>query len=156
MRDSVASPRNPADGRPGASGRGRHVRPNATILAFGSTKCQDTGMVLRSFWHRLVGQAWRRRSVVWLMGVRRAGKTFLSQSLPAIEYFDCELPRVRRQLEDPEAFLGGLRGKRIVLDEIHRLPNPAEVLKIAADHFPHTRVLATGSSRLATSARFGD
>jgi len=44
----------------------------------------------------------------------------------------------------------------VVLDEVHRLPNPAEVLKIAADHFPDTPVLATGSSTLGASARFRD
>jgi len=33
---------------------------------------------------------------------RRVGKTYLCQSLPDIEYFDCELPRVRRMMEDPE------------------------------------------------------
>ncbi len=30
------------------------------------------------------------------------------------------------------------------------------MLKIAADHFPHLRVLATGSSTLGASARFRD
>jgi hypothetical protein len=48
------------------------------------------------FWQELVEQAWRERSVVWLAGVRRVGKTFLCQSLPNVEYFDCELPRTRR------------------------------------------------------------
>lgn len=76
--------------------------------------------------------------------------------MPEVEYFDCELPRVRRAMEDPEAFLDGLRGKRVVLDEVHRLPNPSEFLKIAADHFPTTRVLATGSSTLGASRRFRD
>ena len=84
------------------------------------------------------------------------GKTFLSQSLPDIEYFDCELPRVRRMLEDPEGFLKSLRGKRIVLDEIHRLDRPSETLKIAADHYPNVRLLATGSSTLGASAKFKD
>ena len=102
-------------------------------------------MVLRHFWLDLVARAWRERSVVWLAGVRRVGKTYLCQSLPDIEYFDCELPRVRRMMADPENFLDGLRGRSIVLDEIHRLPNPSEMLKIAADHYPRTRVLATGS-----------
>jgi uncharacterized protein len=37
---------------------------------------------------------------------------------------------------DPQSFLEGLAGKRIVLDEIHRLQNPSEMLKIAADHYP--------------------
>ena len=36
--------------------------------------------------------AWKERSVIWLSGVRRAGKTVLCQSLPDVEYFDCELP----------------------------------------------------------------
>ena len=113
-------------------------------------------MVVRTFWHAQVAEAWRRRSVVWLMGVRRVGKSVLCQTLPDTRYYDCELPRVRRQLEDAQAFLEGHRRQRVVLDEIHRLPNPAEFLKIAADHFPETRVLATGSSTLGASARFRD
>ncbi|HLC42338.1 MAG TPA: DUF4143 domain-containing protein [Methylomirabilota bacterium] len=94
--------------------------------------------------------------MIWLSGVRRVGKTFLSQSLPGIEYFDCELPRVRRMMDDAEAFLKPLRGRRIVLDEIHRLERPSEILKIAADHYPNIRVLATGSSTLGASAKFRD
>jgi len=89
-------------------------------------------MVDRHGWHRLLEKAWEKRSILWLIGVRRAGKTFLCQSLRQVEYFDCELPSTRRMMQDPEAFLDGVRGKRIVLDEIHRLSNPAELLKIAA------------------------
>ena len=113
-------------------------------------------MVTRTSWIARIERAWCSRSVVWLMGVRRVGKSVLCQSLPAREYFDCELPRVRRLLEDPEGFLRQHRGKRVVLDEAHRLPNPSELLKIAADHFPTTRVLATASSTLGASARFRD
>ncbi len=113
-------------------------------------------MVARRFWQGRIAEAWRRRSVVWLMGVRRVGKSVLCRSLPDVRYYDCELPRVRRLLEDPEAFLESHRGQRLVLDEVHRLPNPAEILKIAADHFPATRVLATGPSTLGASARFRD
>ena len=80
----------------------------------------------------------------------------LTQSLEDVEYFDCELPRVRRAMEDTESFLESVKGKRIVLDEVHRLPNPSELLKIAADHFPEVRVLATGSSTLGASRRFRD
>lgn len=113
-------------------------------------------MVTRTAWVERIESAWRHRSVVWLMGVRRVGKSVLCQSLPDREYFDCELPRVRRLLEDPESFLRQHRGERVVLDEVHRLPNPSELLKIAADHFPTTRILATGSSTLGASARFRD
>ena len=84
-------------------------------------------MVKRRFWIERVEQQWRRRSILWLRGVRRAGKTSLAQSLADVEYFDCELPRVRRAMEDPEAFLHGLRGKRVALDEVHRLSSPASI-----------------------------
>ncbi len=88
---------------------------------------------------------------------RPAGRQDGSEPVAApVRYYDCELPRVRRLLEDPQDFLEGLEGRRVVLDEIHRLPDPAAVLKIAADHFPRTRVLATGSSTLGASARFRD
>lgn len=110
----------------------------------------------RRFWLNRIEQAWQQRSVIWLSGVRRVGKTCLCQSLSQIEYFDCELPRIRRLMDDPQAFLEGLTGRRIVLDEIHRLTNPSELLKIAADHYPNISVLATGSSTLGASARFRD
>lgn len=113
-------------------------------------------MESRRFWLGLVDAAWERRPIVWLSGVRRAGKTTLAKSVAAAEFYDCELPSVRRLLEDPEAFLGSLTQQRLVLDEIHRLPNPSEVLKIAADHFPKLRILATGSSTLAATAKFSD
>jgi len=110
----------------------------------------------RPFWQSFIEREWERRSVVWLSGVRRAGKTTLCMGLPDVVYFDCELPRTRRRMEDPEGFLAGLRGRRVVLDEIHRLDNPAQLLKIAADHYPDVRVLATGSSTLGASAKFRD
>jgi uncharacterized protein len=113
-------------------------------------------MVHRHFWLKLLDRAWKDRSVVWLSGVRRVGKTYLCQDLAEVEYFDCELPRVRRTMLDPQSFLDSLRGKRIVLDEIHRLQNPSELLKIAADHYPATHIIATGSSTLGASRKFRD
>jgi len=113
-------------------------------------------LIRRRFWIAAVEDAWRRRSVLWLSGVRRTGKTSLAHSLDAVEYFDCELPRVRRLLADPEAFLAPLEHRRVVLDEIHRLRDPAELLKIAADHYPRVRLLATGSSTLGASRKFRD
>jgi hypothetical protein len=113
-------------------------------------------MIKRSFWITAIEKLWRKRSLIWLSGVRRAGKTMLCQSLEEVEYFDCELPRIRERMEDPEVFWKSLRGKRIVLDEIHRLQNPSEVLKIATDHFPDIKVIATGSSTLSAMAKFKD
>ena len=110
----------------------------------------------RRFWLKLINDLWQKRSVLWLSGVRRVGKTCLCQSLPDVLYFDCELPRTRREMEDAESFLESHNGKRIVLDEIHRLGNPSELLKIAADHYPETKVIATGSSTLGASTKFRD
>lgn len=110
----------------------------------------------RDFWLGLIEDLWTKRSVLWLSGVRRVGKTYLCQSLPDVVYFDCELPRTRREMEDTESFLDSCVGKRIVLDEIHRLGNPSELLKIVADHYPGIKVLATGSSSLSASTKFRD
>ena len=114
-------------------------------------------MVTRDFWLERISVAWSERPILWLTGVRRVGKTTLAHSLPAVSYFDCELPRVRRVIEeDPEGFLGQGFSGPVVLDEVHRLRNPSEVLKISADHFPSLRILATGSSTLGASGRFRD
>lgn len=113
-------------------------------------------IVKRPFWEELIENAWLDRSIIWLMGVRRVGKTSLCLSLPNITYFDCELPKTRALLDDPENFLETQKGKRIILDEIHRLDNPSEILKIAADHYPSVKIIATGSSTLGASAKFRD
>jgi hypothetical protein len=113
-------------------------------------------LVQRPFWKKLIEDAWKEKSIVWLMGVRRIGKTSLCHSLKDIEYFDCERPRVRQLLTDPEAFLEARKGKRVALDEIHRLDNPSEVLKLAADHYPNIKIIATGSSTLGASKKFKD
>lgn len=113
-------------------------------------------IVQRLFWKNLIELAWKQRSIIWLMGVRRAGKTSLCRSLQGIEVFDCERIRIRKELEDPEAFFDQHRGKRIAFDEIHRLDNPSELLKIAADYYPDIKIIATGSSTLGASAKFSD
>lgn len=116
----------------------------------------ERAMIKRDYWLSKIMAGWKKRSVIWFPGVRRAGKTSICKSIPDSQYYDCELPRVRRMLEDPESFLQGLATKKIVLDEIHRLPNPSELLKIAADHYEDIKVIATGSSTLSASKKFKD
>ncbi len=115
-------------------------------------------MIKRPFWLKKINEAWKNKSIVWLTGVRRAGKTFLAKNIhPSVEYFDCELNRVRNQIEaDIQGFLESIENKTIIIDEIHRLENPAELLKVAADHYPHIKILATGSSTLAATKKFKD
>lgn len=113
-------------------------------------------MISRPDWTDRIERAWGERHVVWLAGPRRLGKTTLVRGLRGVDYFDCELPSVRRDAEDTESFLRAHRGRRLILDEVHRLANPSELLKVAADHFPDIRIVATGSSTLGASARFRD
>jgi predicted AAA+ superfamily ATPase len=114
-------------------------------------------MINRPFWIRKIKKAWRTRSVVWLAGVRRVGKTTIAKMFDNIEYLNCDLPSTQRRLEDPESFLHGMSaGKPLVFDEIHRLDDPSGILKIAADEFPEIKVLATGSSTLDATRKFKD
>ena len=109
-------------------------------------------MVRRNFWLKRLESAWGRGPIVRLVGQRGVGKTSLCQSIPGIEYFNCELPRIRRQFEDPEKFLRKLRRRKIALDEFHRLPDPAEVLKIATGRFPSLKVITTGPVSFRSSS----
>jgi len=113
-------------------------------------------MIRRIWWEDRIRTLLEHRPILWLSGVRRSGKTVLCRSLEGIRYFDCELPSVRREMEDPEAFLASMGAGTLALDEVHRLDDPALLLKIAADHFPALKIIATGSSTLGASAKFRD
>jgi hypothetical protein len=77
--------------------------------------------------------------------------------LPDAHYLNCDLPSASRRLADPEWFFRSLpKQATVILDEIHRLPDPTLPLKIAADVFPRLRILATGSSTLAAARKFRD
>jgi predicted AAA+ superfamily ATPase len=114
-------------------------------------------MIERPYWKKRIRDAWQKRSLVWLAGVRRVGKTTLADMLPNTTYMNCDLPSVVRRLEDPEFFFESQsKGAEIILDEVHRLADPSEVLKIAADEYSHLKILATGSSTLAATRKFRD
>lgn len=113
-------------------------------------------MLLREFWLQKIKGALNERRVVWLSGARRAGKTTLCHQFEGARYYDCELPSTRRLLEEPEYFWKEQDSQVVILDEIHRLLDPSNVLKIAHDHFPKVRVIATGSSTLSAKKKFKD
>jgi predicted AAA+ superfamily ATPase len=112
--------------------------------------------IARPFWHQRLSDAWKHAPIVWLSGVRRVGKTTLAKSLDGALYLNCDLPSTEERLADPERFLRSVDRGVVVLDEIHQLPDPSRLLKIAADEFPKLRLLATGSSTLAATAKFRD
>jgi predicted AAA+ superfamily ATPase len=114
-------------------------------------------VVDRPYWLKRIQQAWQKRPIVWLAGVRRVGKTSLAKMLPDTVYLNCDLPSDARRLEDPELFFRAQpKTAVIVLDEVHKLPDPSRILKIAADAFGGLRILATGSSTLAATHKFKD
>ncbi len=90
--------------------------------------------------------------VVGIIGARQVGKTTLSRMIAAhpeftpVVTFDLEDPRDRARLADPILALEPLRGF-VILDEIQRLPEVFEVLRVLADR-PDTpaRFLVLGSA----------
>ncbi len=60
-------------------------------------------------------------------------------------------------LRDPELFLDSHpAGIVLGLDEVHRLDDPSQLLKIVADEYPGVRVVATGPSTMAATLQFRD
>jgi predicted AAA+ superfamily ATPase len=112
--------------------------------------------VIREFWLGRLRSTWKRVPIVWLSGVRRVGKTSLVRQLRDAAYLNCDLPSVIERAADPERLLASVREPILVLDEVHQLPDPSRLLKIAADTKPRLRVCATGSSTLAATRKFRD
>jgi len=115
-------------------------------------------MIPRPFWLECLEKAWREAPIAWLAGVRRIGKTTLALSLgnDRALYMNCDLPVVEDMVSHPELFYRNCDRPIVVFDEIHQLQDPARLLKIGADLFPHLKILATGSSTLAASRKFRD
>lgn len=113
-------------------------------------------LVERPFWAERIRTAWRKAPIAWLSGVRRVGKTTLARSFSDATYLNCDLPSTIDRLADPERYFRSLSTEQLILDEVHQLPDPSRVLKIAADEYPTLKVLATGSSTLAATNKFRD
>lgn len=115
-------------------------------------------MIARDFWSSRLHRAWKGAPIVWLAGVRRVGKTTLATMLPAAEtsYLNCDSPRAAQAVADPEFFFRQVKKPIVIFDEVHQLPDPTRLLKIAADEFPKLKVIATGSSTLAAAKKFRD
>jgi predicted AAA+ superfamily ATPase len=113
-------------------------------------------MIDRPLWKQRLASAWTKVPLVWLAGVRRVGKTVLAKELGDAEFLNCDLPAEAARLRDPETFFRSLSKPLVILDEVHQLPDPSRVLKIATDAFPGLKVLATGSSTLAATRKFRD
>ncbi|MBL7806512.1 MAG: ATP-binding protein [Saprospiraceae bacterium] len=89
-----------------------------------------------------------------LMGPRQTGKTTLVRSVAAqfagkTQYLTGDDPVIRNRLTHIglDALATLMKGNDLlVLDEAQRIPDIGITLKLMADHFPETKVIATGSS----------
>jgi predicted AAA+ superfamily ATPase len=116
----------------------------------------DSQSVERPFWLSRLAQAWKLRRIVWLRGLRRAGKTELCRQLPNHLYFDFTDPGARIPASQPAAFWKPLKGRTVILDELHYLDDPSTFLKVAHDSCPTIGIVATGSSTMGLSRKFTD
>jgi len=77
-----------------------------------------------------------RHAAVILLGPRQVGKTTLAlevaKTQPSV-YLDLESPSDRNKLSDPELYLESHQDKLVILDEIHRFPEPFEILRGSID-----------------------
>ncbi len=111
-------------------------------------------MIHRPFWIRKIEQAWQKAPIAWLTGVRRVGKTTLAQYWKDAIFFNCDLPRNRKLLEDPEAVFQQIEQNIVILDEIHQTENPSEISGFAGNDalHPHSTPLPRRRSTRASRA----
>lgn len=138
------------------SERDRRASECSDILHLVSGGAKSLFMFARPIWLSRLAAAHSEAPIVWFSGVRRTGKSTLVRSLPEALVLNCDLPSTAERLRDPEAFFASLTAPLLVFDEVHQLPDPSRLLKIAADAFPQLRVIAAGSSTLAATAKFRD
>jgi predicted AAA+ superfamily ATPase len=93
--------------------------------------------------------ATRRSPVTALLGPRQCGKTTLARMFSddkASTFFDLESQSDLGRLQNPELALGALRG-HVILDEIQRLPELYDVLRVLVDRPDNqSRYLVLGSA----------
>ena len=97
-----------------------------------------------------VQSAYRVHPAVALLGPRQCGKTTLAHIIsdkePEVSFFDLEKAVDQRRLETPEQTLSRLTGL-VVIDEVQRLPQLFEVLRVLLDRpDSETRFLLLGSA----------
>lgn len=117
-----------------------------------------------------------KKEVIFLLGTRQTGKTTLTKLVSQesnyndnqIFFFDFEDKEYRALFNLKDAGVKTLQNilhvegidtsvkNLLILDEIQHLDDPSNFLKLLHDHFPHIKVIATGSSSLSIKSKFSD
>jgi len=90
-----------------------------------------------------VEKALNRQAAVVLLGPRQVGKTTLARSIADEDeaiYLDLEWPEDRQKLSDPAFFLSRYEDKRVILDEIHRVPEIFQPMRRIIDEGGMSRI----------------
>jgi len=98
-----------------------------------------------------------RREIIGIRGARQTGKTTLLKIIydnirGSKIFINLDLPRYRRALEEnPLDFVKRFKESRelfLFLDEVQRIENCGEILKIIYDEYPDVKIFISGSSSL--------
>jgi predicted AAA+ superfamily ATPase len=106
-------------------------------------------MIDRPFYLKQLSTAVKRSPITALLGPRQVGKTTLAHMFGRNQkavYFDLESQPDIQRLQNPELVLGSLEGV-VVLDEIQRMPELFNVLRVLVDRQDdQARFLVLGSA----------
>jgi len=93
----------------------------------------------------------KNKSSVFVFGPRMTGKTTLIRSLPFDQYFDLLDPELElRYRSNPGLFreqIFALPGKRIIVDEVQKVPELLNYIQTGIDRLDQTFILSGSSSR---------
>jgi hypothetical protein len=102
--------------------------------------------------------------VVVIYGARQVGKTTMVKKIlekykEDSVYLNCDEPDIRNALTDKtstelKSFMDTRR--LVVIDEAQRIKNIGLTLKLIADNFPETQIIATGSSSFELSGKIAE
>jgi len=109
-------------------------------------------IMIRRWQEECLKSALKVRRGVHLTGARQSGKTTLAESIPIPSVVRRSLDKaslVRAAKSDPELFVRRTGGETLVIDEIQKVPELLDEIKIKVDHDnSRGQYLLTGSSNL--------
>ena len=92
----------------------------------------------------------RVHPICGILGPRQVGKTTLAkqyaESFSEVYFFDLENPEDRARLQDPFVVLSTIQSGLIVIDEVQRVPELFQILRVVVDEHKPRKFLILGSA----------